>query len=99
MGSTAKPVYVCGLEHALKGAKSSAHRYEAPAVVLEKTKVALVDVVGFAGPLVITGVAGGVGFAALAEPTPTATSPSPSTRSPCLIYRNTPFAHASDEPS
>jgi hypothetical protein len=64
-------------------------------VALEKTKVALVDVVGFAGPLVITGVAGGVGLAALAEPTPTATSAS--TRSPRLIYRNTAFAHASHE--
>ena len=51
--------------------------------------------VGFAGPLVITGVVGGVGFAALAEPTPTATSAS--TRSPRLIYRNTAFAHASHE--
>jgi hypothetical protein len=79
----------------MKGAASSAHRWEAPAVALEKTKVALVDVVGFAGPLVITGMEGGVGFAALAEPTPTATSAS--TRSPRLIYRNTPFAHASHE--
>jgi hypothetical protein len=88
-------VYVCGLEHATKDAASSAHRYEAPAVALEKTKVALVDVVEFAGPLVISGVAGGVGFAALAEPTPTATSAI--TRSPGLIYRNTPFADARDE--
>ena len=64
-------------------------------MVLEKTKVALVDVVGLAGPLVITGVAGGVGFAALADPTPNTTSPS--TRSPRLIYRNTPFAPTSDE--
>ena len=62
--------------------------------MLEKTKVALVDVVEFAGPLVMTGAAGGAGFAALAEPTPNATSPS--TRSPLLIYRNA--SYASDEP-
>ena len=64
-------------------------------MALEKMKVALVDVVGFAGPLVITGVAGGAGFAALAEPTPNATSPR--RRSPRRIYRNTSFDHASDE--
>ena len=63
--------------------------------MLEKAKVALVDVVGFAGALVITGVAGGVGFAALAGPTPNATSPS--TRSARLIYRKTSFSPASDE--
>jgi hypothetical protein len=51
--------------------------------------------VGFAGPLVITGVAGGVGFAPLAEPTPSARSPR--RRSPRLIYRYTAFAHANHE--
>ena len=63
--------------------------------MLEKTKVALVDVVEFAGALVITGVAGGVGFAALAEPTPNVTSPS--TTSARLISRKTSFPPADHE--
>ena len=57
-------------------------------MALEKTKVALVDVVGFAGLPEITGVAGGVGFAAPAEPTPSATNAS--RRRALLIYPGVP---------
>jgi predicted cation transporter len=57
----ARPEYVFGLVHAAKDVASALQRKVTPAVVSEKVKLALVDVVVVWGLEPIVGVAGGVG--------------------------------------
>ena len=57
---TATPEYVFGLEQPEKERPSSRHWKLTPASLSENTNLALVEVVGFPGPLLIDGLGGGV---------------------------------------